>query len=113
MAVPKFKSAYSETRFWDKVRKYALVAGRAVLEPALKMYYATLDAATPMWAKTVIYAALGYFVSPVDAVPDVLPVVGYTDDLGILLAAAATVAAHITHKHSERALYTIRQWFNV
>lgn len=37
----------------------------------------------------------------------------WQEDLGILLAAAATVAAHITHKHSERALYTIRQWFNV
>ena len=113
MAGLKLKAAFSESRFWDKVRKYARVAGRAVLEPALQMYYATLDAATPVWAKSVIYAALAYFVSPVDAVPDLLPVVGYTDDLGVLLAAAATVAAHITHKHSERALYTIRQWFNI
>jgi uncharacterized membrane protein YkvA (DUF1232 family) len=107
-----YTTDFSDNNFWDKVKGYARTAGKSVLEPALKMYYSATDAATPVWAKTTIYGALGYFISPLDAVPDMLPVVGYTDDLGILLAAAAAVAAHITPEHAGRARETLRQWFD-
>jgi uncharacterized membrane protein YkvA (DUF1232 family) len=50
----------------------------------------------PAWAKTAMYGALGYFILPLDAAPDVAPVVGYTDDLGVLALAVATVMIRIT-----------------
>jgi uncharacterized membrane protein YkvA (DUF1232 family) len=106
-----FAREYSERGFWDKVRGFARAAGEGVLEPALKLFYASQDPDTPAWAKAVIYSALGYFISPLDAIPDMTPVVGYADDLGVLVAALATVAAHIRPQHGVRAKETLREWF--
>lgn len=108
----EFSSQYSDDSFWDKVKGYAKTAGETVLEPALKMYYAASDSDTPVWAKTVIYGALGYFISPIDAIPDITPVIGYTDDLGVLAAAVATTAAHIKDEHVKKAQETLKQWFS-
>lgn len=107
-----YTTHYSDAGFWDKVKGYAKVAGRKVLEPALKMYYSATDPDTPRWAKATIYGALGYFISPLDGIPDLLPVVGYSDDLGILLAALAAVAAYIKEEHATRARATLTQWLD-
>jgi len=107
-----FSAQYSEASFWEKTRTYAKQAGEGVLEPALKMYYAALDGDTPAWAKTTIVASLGYFISPLDAVPDLIPVAGYTDDFGVLFAAIAAVAAHIKDEHAKKARETLAQWFS-
>jgi uncharacterized membrane protein YkvA (DUF1232 family) len=111
MADTDFSSQYSDSRFWEKVKGYAKVAGKGVLEPALKMYYAAMDSDTPAWAKRTILGALGYFILPLDVIPDLLPGVGFTDDIGVLIAAAAAVAAHIKAEHLEQAKATLRQWF--
>lgn len=108
----QFSTQYSDNGFWEKVKTYAKSAGEGVLEPALKMYYAALDADTPAWAKATIFASLGYFISPVDAVPDVAPVVGYMDDMGVLVAAVAATAAHIKDEHVRKAKETLAQWFS-
>ena len=107
-----FKAHYSDSGFWEKAKGHAKVAGKKALEPALKMYYSATDKDTPLWAKTAIYGALGYFISPFDAIPDFLPVAGYTDDVGVLIAAAATVAAYIKKEHAQKAQDTLRQWFD-
>jgi uncharacterized membrane protein YkvA (DUF1232 family) len=75
------------------------------------MYYALQDADTPAWAKAVIIGALGYFISPIDLIPDVTPVVGFVDDLGVLVGAAATVALHIKDEHTIRAQEKLKKWF--
>ena len=105
-----YASSYSDDGFWEKVKKYAKVAGEAVLEPALKMYYASRDPDTPVWAKATIYGALGYFIAPLDVIPDLMPVAGYSDDLGVLAAALAVTAAHIKDAHVAQAREKIRQW---
>lgn len=107
-----FQKEYSDEGFWEKTKKYARTAGEGVLAPALKLYYAAQDSATPVWAKTTMYGALGYFVSPIDAIPDLTPIVGYSDDLGVLAAAVAAVAASIKPEHVEQAKQTIKQWFD-
>ena len=111
MGSTDYKTHYSENRFWDKTRAIAKSAGKAALEPALKMYYSATDKDTPAWAKATIYGALGYLISPLDAVPDFIPVAGYTDDIGVLIAAAAAVAAYIKPEHVERARETMAKWF--
>jgi uncharacterized membrane protein YkvA (DUF1232 family) len=111
MSTEGFGKEYSDEGFWKKVKEYARVAGEEVLTPALKLYYAALDPDTPAWAKTTIYAALGYFISPIDAIPDLTPIVGYSDDLGVLVAAVAMVAAHIKNEHVDKAQQTLKRWF--
>lgn len=108
----KFANEYSDDSFWSKVKDFAKTAGESVLEPALKMYYAASDSDTPVWAKTAIYGALGYFISPIDAIPDVVPVVGFSDDLGVLCAALAATAASIKEEHAQKAKETLKQWFH-
>ena len=112
MADTDYTTHYTDAGFRDKVKTYAKVAGRKVLEPALKMYYSATDPDTPRWAKATIYGALGYFISPLDGIPDLLPVVGYSDDLGILLAALAALAVYIKDEHATRARDTLRQWLD-
>ncbi len=112
MAENKFEKAYSEARFWEKVKKYARVAGEAVLDPALRMYNSAKDPDTPAWAKAAAYGALGYFITPLDAIPDLTPIAGYSDDLGVLVAATAAIAAHIKPEHREKAKETLKKWFD-
>ena len=104
---------YSDESFWVKLKRYAIVAGREVVERALTLYHVARDSDTPTWAKTVIYGALGYFIAPLDAVPDFTPIVGYSDDLLILSAAVATVALHITPEVRAQARHRLDRWFAV
>lgn len=107
----EYSDQYSDDSFWDKVKNFAKAAGEQVLEPALKLYYAAKDKDTPTWAKGAIYGALGYFISPIDAIPDMTPFVGYADDLGVLALAVTVVAANIKPEHAEKAKETLKQWF--
>jgi uncharacterized membrane protein YkvA (DUF1232 family) len=102
---------YSDTAFWQKLATAALRAGRQLVRKALCLYYAALAPETPAWAKAVMFGALGYFILPLDLIPDAIPVIGYADDLAVILAAAATVAAHITDEHRRRADETLAYWF--
>jgi uncharacterized membrane protein YkvA (DUF1232 family) len=102
---------FDENGFWAKVARYAKVAGREVVEKALWLYYAAQRPETPMWAKTMVFGALTYFVVPVDVIPDMLPVVGYTDDLGVLAAAVATLAVYINQDVKALAASKMHDWF--
>lgn len=93
------------------MKNFALKAGKEVIEKALWLYYAAQQPNTPVWAKTVIYGALAYFVLPVDAVPDAIPVAGFTDDLGALAAALGTVSMYVTDQVKAMAAEKMKDWF--
>lgn len=106
-----YSNHFSDDSFWKKIGKYAVKAGKQVVETALTLYFCLLDSDTPVWAKGVIVGALGYFIFPIDAIPDVVPVVGYTDDLGALSGALLAVAVHIKDEHKKKAQETLKQLF--
>ena len=108
----KYQKRYSPEQFWEKVRRYAKTAGKNVVETALQLYYAAESSQTPVAAKSVIYGALAYFISPIDIIPDLLPGLGYTDDLTVLLAAIGIVAANITPAIKEQARVKASDWFS-
>lgn len=112
MSKDQYSQAYSDGSFWDKIKGFAKSAGETVLEPALKLYYCSTDSDTPAWVKAVVYGPLGYFISPIDAIPDITPIIGYTDDLGVLATAVAATAAHIKDEHTQKAKETLKQWFS-
>jgi uncharacterized membrane protein YkvA (DUF1232 family) len=107
----EFSRQYSEKKFWEKLVVYAKSAGTEVVERALQLYYAAQEPATPAWAKGVIIASLGYFISPLDAILDVTPVVGFSDDFGVLALAIATVAVYITPAVKQQARAKMKDWF--
>lgn len=102
---------YSDENFWIKLKEFALTAGREVVEKALTLYYTAQNPNVPAWAKGVVVGALTYFISPVDAIPDILVGIGFTDDLGVLLAAIATVSIYINAETKEQAQQKMNDWF--
>ncbi|BCX48139.1 DUF1232 domain-containing protein [Haloferula helveola] len=102
---------YSEDSLWKKLGGFARNAGIEVVEKVLTLYEALKDEDTPKWAKGTIISALGYFIAPVDAIPDLVPVVGFSDDLGALAVAFGIVAAHVKREHIDRAKQTMQRWF--
>lgn len=100
---PSADEHYSEEGFWDKAKTCAKKAGEEVLGRGFTLYYCLQDSRTPAWARATIVGALGYWILPIDAIPDLIPGAGYADDLGALAAAAATVSAHIKPEHKEKA----------
>jgi uncharacterized membrane protein YkvA (DUF1232 family) len=87
--------------FWRKARRVA--ARLPFAEHLLAAYYCAFDLATPVQVKAALVGALAYFVLPLDAVPDVLPVVGFTDDAAVLLTALRMVAGHLRPEHHAAA----------
>lgn len=107
----RFEAHYKEKGFWAKVRRFSRKGSRTTLENALKLYYAARDPDTPGWARKVMYSALGYWILPMDAIPDLLPAAGFTDDIGVMTLALATVALHITDTHQHKARETLKRWW--
>ena len=69
----------------------------------LAAYYCAFDKDTPLGVKATLVAAIAYFVLPLDAIPDVLPVIGFTDDAAVLATAIKLVADNIRPAHREAA----------
>jgi uncharacterized membrane protein YkvA (DUF1232 family) len=88
-------------RFWGKVKRFG--AALPFVEDLLAAYYCAFDRDTPMQVKAALVGALAYFVLPFDAIPDVLPLIGFTDDAAVLATAVRLVAAHITPLHHAAA----------
>lgn len=87
--------------FWATVK---LAARKIPFMPdVIAAYYCALDPQTPTKVRLTLLAALAYFVSPIDLIPDLLPVIGFTDDATVLMAAIAMVRNHIRDEHREAA----------
>ena len=99
------KSLQDEARFGrDFLTRLKQVAKRIPFaEDLLAAWYCTRDPATPRKVKLTLLAALGYFVLPIDAIPDFMPFLGFTDDAAVIAAALAAVASSITPEHRAQA----------
>ena len=107
----EFSKYYSDLGFIDKCIDFAKSAGGEIIVSGLRLYYDAQRPDTPTWAKSVIYGALGYFILPLDAIPDGIPLVGFTDDLGALAVATGTVAAFINEEVRLKAAAQFKEWF--
>lgn len=88
-------------RFWRKLKQ--TVTYLPFAETFLAAFYAAIDPKTPASAKAVLLGALGYFIVPLDIVPDLLGAFGYGDDLAVILAAIKAVESSIREEHHEKA----------
>ena len=109
----EYAKQYSEPSFWAKVGRFFMAAGRELVEQVLILKYVAESPDTPRHVKALIYSCLGYFISPIDAIPDLTPVVGFADDLGAVIATIALLAVHITPEIKERARKKADEIFGV
>ena len=108
----KYRKYFSDDQFWGKLMRLARKAGIKVVYAALLLYYVLRNPATLRADRTKILGALGYLILPTDLIPDLLPVVGYTDDLAALMWALYSVAKNITPEVKIMAREKLGEWFN-
>ena len=87
--------------FWVKFRRFA--ARLPFAEDLLTAYFCAFDRDTPRRVQLALIGALAYFVMPFDFVPDMLPLIGFTDDAAVLATAIRLVSVHIRPQHREAA----------
>jgi uncharacterized membrane protein YkvA (DUF1232 family) len=87
--------------FWPKFRRFA--ARLPFAEDLLAAYYCAFDRNTPRHVQVALIGALAYFILPFDFIPDMMPVIGFTDDAAVLATAIRMVATHIGPAHYEAA----------
>lgn len=102
---------FSDKKFWQKLTDYAKTAGQKTVYTALLLFYAFKRKETPRWAKGVVIGALGYFVSPIDGIPDLTPFLGYTDDLGVMMVGLVTISGYINDEVKNKSKETLNKWF--
>lgn len=107
----KYRKRFSENKFWQKLSRFAAAAGAKAVYSALLLYYAYKRSETPAWAKRMIIGVLGYFIVPIDVIPDLSFLVGYTDDLGLLSFALVTIAAYVNDDVRTNAREHMKKWF--
>lgn len=107
----KSEKYYSDDKFWDKLKKFAKKAGSSVVYAVLLLYYTLQKPEVPKKTKAIIIGALGYFILPVDLLPDMIVGVGFTDDLGALGIALFQVAMYIDDDIKNKARTKLADWF--
>ena len=107
----KYRKHYSDESFWGKLKRYSKVAGMKVVYPALLLQYLMKSDDVSLKAKLILSAALGYFILPVDFIPDFAPFIGFADDLGVLLLILRQMAVHITPEIRKQAREHLSKWF--
>lgn len=100
-AVQKVNEQRVARGFWPKMRKVAAKVPFA--SDVLSIWYCARDPATPATAKGLMMAGLAYFVIPTDAIPDVLTIVGFTDDAAVIALLLGVVGKHVKARHKEAA----------
>src|SRR3954468_14886493 len=88
-------------RFWTKFKR--VVAQLPFAQDLLAAYYCAFDKRTPRHVQAALLGAIAYFILPFDFIPDMLPVLGFTDDAAVLASAIRLVINHITPEHREAA----------
>jgi uncharacterized membrane protein YkvA (DUF1232 family) len=106
-----YSDQYSEKSLFEKIKKVAKAAGIKVIYYVLIAYYLLKKPEVPKKEKAIIIGALGYFIMPLDLVPDFTAGVGYVDDLGALALALGKVALYIDDDIKKQAKDKLRDIF--
>ena len=107
----KYQGSYTEPGLWAKIAKAAQKAGIKVIYLALLFYYVLKSGTTTRKDRSLILGALGYFILPLDLIPDAIPVVGFSDDLAALIAVYVAMKRSITPEIELQAKSRLEKWF--
>ena len=91
----KYEQHYNDSSFLDKVTKYGKLIGITALYKAVQLWFVLQKPDVPAGTKAVIMGALGYLIAPLDFLPDLMPVLGYTDDMVAITFALIKVQGYI------------------
>ena len=115
MELPDFMSyanKFSQSEFVEKISRIAKRAGAKLVYAALILYYTLQSDHVSKTDKAIIIGALGYMISPLDVIPDAIPIAGLTDDLAVLLYVLKKVWTDIDPAIVEQAKSKLSKWFD-
>ena len=115
MELPDFMSyanKFSQSEFAEKISRIAKRAGSKLVYAALILYYTLQSDKVSKADKAIIIGALGYMISPLDVIPDAIPIAGLTDDLAVLLYVLKKVWTGIDPEIIEKAREKLSKWFD-
>lgn len=115
MELPDFMSyanKFSPSDFADKVARIAKRAGAKLVYAALILYYTLQSDKVSTTDKALIVGALGYMISPLDVVPDAIPIVGLGDDLAVLVYVLKKVWGNVEQEIKDKAKARLSKWFD-
>ena len=107
----EYAEYYNDSKRWKKIKKVARKAGRKAVYYILVLYYVSRDPAVPRSLKLKVLGALGYFILPLDIIPDFILGLGFTDDLAALAWALFTLRKYVTPEIERKARERLREWF--
>lgn len=108
----KYSDKYSATGFVEKISHIAKRAGAKLVYAALILYYTLQSKNVPLKDKAIIIGALGYLISPLDVIPDAIPIAGLGDDVAVLLYVLRKIKGNLTEEVKQRAYDKLSRWFD-
>lgn len=108
----KYKDKFSESGFVEKISRVAKRAGSKLVYAALILYYTLESPKISLKEKAYIIGALGYLISPLDVVPDAIPIAGLGDDLAVLMFVLQRVWVDVSDDVKEKAKAKLSAWFD-
>lgn len=109
--ITQHEEHFSEEKFWKKVQKFSKKAGTSVVYAVLLLYYTLQKPDVPVKVKAIIVGALGYFILPLDVLPDIAMGVGYVDDLSVVIFALLQVAIYVDDEVKLKAKNKLKDLF--
>ena len=115
MELPDFmsyKDKFSKKKFVEKISRIAKRAGAKLVYAALILYYTLQSNSVSIKDKAIILGALGYLISPLDVMPDAIPIAGLTDDLAVLIYVLKKIWVDVSDEVKEKARTKLNDWFD-
>lgn len=106
-----YQKYYSDNNLWSKISSAAKRIGYEMTYYLLVLYYTMLSPNVSIKNKAVICGALGYFILPADLMPDIIPILGFTDDLAAIKLAYDSIKVSVTPDIEVKARTKAGQWF--
>ena len=108
----KYSNKFTQQDFVEKISRIAKRAGSKLVYAALILYYTLQSDKVSKADKAIIIGALGYMISPIDVIPDAIPIAGLTDDLAVLLYVLKKVWTGIDPEIIAKAREKLSKWFD-
>lgn len=109
----KYTNDFSDGKFWSKMKEVAKKIGLKATSYALILYYVLQKKEVPLADKMLITGCLGYFILPIDLIPDFIPIAGYTDDVAGMIFAIKKCMDYVDDEIKQNVSSKLVAWFDV
>ena len=108
----QYKDRFTKNGFVEKISRIARRAGSKLVYAALLLYYTLESDKISLKDKAIIIGALGYLISPLDVIPDAIPIAGLGDDLAVLIYVLNKVWGNVNEDVKAKSREKLHQWFD-